>query len=630
MRLHTRFLSSAGLLVLGLSGASTLHAQQFLGDWEDQAGSVATIELYVSPTGSDTTGTGSPGNPWRTVSFAAGVARTFLADPLLPVTPNDPVPAPVTINVEPGLYDTVIAGEVFPIRAPAHGLTIETWRPTGAAAPFDRPNLMGAGIPTFTLILVDYVGDQSLPASTFQTLELSDAREGIAIDPGINSPPPGEPFGVQVRQNYFHDLLTIALRIQTDPHFCTRHIIEDNDFGDLLGEVRILGWAVREASQGIATTLYRSNRIQNYEEGLEVLAGFGIGGIARPRIFSNFVQLAERSITLRECDSFVINNTVAFASDYTAAPSLDGVRFFGGTFVLSNNILWCPLDPSSPAIPAVDLQILGGAVGTMVTNTSEDVPTDPAPLFVGGDAHPDAIPSVPVDLHLSRISPMIAAGTNAEALDPIVTIRSIFAGPMVVRTDITTDIDLGGRIHRSGLAVEAGLLPLVEIGADEVQYVSEDDDGIAFDSRIEFPVTATQDRFGHVIAQPATTFLWLLDLDLSGPPGGVFGMVIGFDFLDTVLDPTLGVLTENGPVYQNAFLGALSLGNLLIDLSPTSSASAFAGIFDPAGTATIVGVPLAVGGAGLAEAEWYFQMVAFDLAGRGALSNRPKIELDVP
>ncbi|TAJ18805.1 MAG: DUF1565 domain-containing protein, partial [Planctomycetota bacterium] len=489
--------SRAWLLAAVAALSSPALAQQFVGNWEDPGGAgTPTVEFFVSPAGSDITGTGTNANPWRTVSFAVASAAPFIGTSATPA----PTPAPVSINVEPGTYDTA-AGEMFPISVPAFGVTIETWRPTatGNPAPFDRPSLVGTGFaPNRPLINVDFIGTPGLPPSTIQTLEFSNSREGLRLEPGVLGVPIDIPIGVEVRQNYFHDCFAIALRIDTAADLTARHIVEDNDFGDLVEDLNaIFGWAVREASSGTSSTLYRSNRIQNYEEGIQVLAVNK--GIAAPRIFSNFIQLAERSVTLDDCDSLVINNTIAFATDYTGAPALEGLTINGGTFVVSNNILWCPIDPGSPGTPAVDLTI-NGAVGTLVTNTNEDIPADPAPQFVGGDAHPNAIPTFPVDLHLTSTSPNIAAGTNAEALDPINTVRSVVVGGTIARTDISVDIDLGGRIHRSGLAVEAGAVPLVEIGADEVEFTGADV-VFEFGSRIDFPVTATQDRFGHVLGQ---------------------------------------------------------------------------------------------------------------------------------
>ncbi|MBI5364592.1 MAG: hypothetical protein HZA53_15550 [Planctomycetes bacterium] len=582
----------------------TLLTHELFGRWEDDASS-QSIEFFVAPGGG---GAGTPNNPFGSITQALSLVSLILDDPGAGGTGATP-PIRITLNIAPAIYGSA-TGEVFPLRLPAHGVSIETWK-NDPAAVRDRPWIVGTFLSN--AIEVDWVGNPTQPASVIQTLEITNANFGIRIAPGVLGAPTPTPIEVEVRQCFLHDCAT-PLRIETGGGFVTRHVIEDNDIGD---DEPVQNFAVRETCGGVASTLYRSNRIQMYEEGVNVS---GNGATCAPRIFSNFVQRCERTVTLTNCDSHVINNTIAFATDFTFVPQVSGVSIIGGTFELDNNLLWCPLPPSQ--VPAIDLSITGGAVGSQVANRIEDVAALPAPLLVGGDAH---LGLLPTDLHLSPPSPLIGAGSLVEAG---LALRSLMVGPLLVRTDVSMDVDTDARFYAS--ASEG--LPTVDIGGDEFHDLTPLGMPMV---RIDYPVTPTQDRFGNVTAQPGLVFpnpstrQWNADLGLTGPSNGFWVLFLGYGFEDLALDPALGAMVENGTIYQNTPLPQLGLGNALIDLSPAGQITALSGTFDALGAATAANVRFAIAPEASQEAEWHLQMLTLDPAtGRLAVSNRVKMELN--
>jgi hypothetical protein len=610
MKFHS-YPTLAGLgIAAALLASSRPQAQEFFGRWEDE-GLDNSIELFVAPGGG---GGGTADNPFPSITQALALVSLILNDPA--VTPPAPtVPVRITINVAPATYDQAGTGEIFPLRIPARGVALETW-PNGSLPPNDRPLISGVGF--LPVIQVDWMGDLTVPSSVIHGLELQNGNPGIEIDPSLLSAPTMEPVGIEIRQCFVHDCAP-GIRITTAANFVTHHVVEDNDIGDL---TPILHFAVREQNFGSASTLYRSNRIQLYEEGFNVTNGAEVAACA-PRLFSNTVQRCERTVNLTNCDSHLINNTIAFAVDFTAVPAVTGVTITGGTFELDNNLIWCPDTPT--LVPAIDLTI-NGAIGTQVANVIEDATPALFPLLVGGDVHLGMFPS---DLHLSPGSPLIGAGSVVEAG---LGVRSVpVAGGPLARTDVSMDVDTDGRLFAS--AGEA--IPTVDIGADEFHDTLPSG---AFDARIEFPTTPTQDRFGNINAQPLGVALppgisrrWNADLAFSGPPNGFFGLFLGHGYFDEVLDPVFGVSTENGPIYQNLALLPLGIGNLMLDIKPGAGTyiSAGGGFFDATGAAAMTGVTVAqFADASVQEVEWYFQVVTLDFAtGRLALSNRARMEL---
>jgi hypothetical protein len=619
--------------------ASTADAQELFGRWEDTP-SDFSFELFIDPTAPGPGSPNNPLNPYRTISAALNfITNNFIFDPGTGLDaqcqPTGPGSATAnfrfTLNLAPGLYSQS-NGESFPIRLPAHGFSVEAW-PFGGDALYDRPVIdPGNGLSPWTCsgdgfeaILIDWVGSEDAPATVIQGLEIRNANPGIRIDPSLipGQVPalPAEPLAVEVRNCWIHDCQT-GIEIGTAEGFTSTHVIEDNDVGD---DTPILGPAIEETNSGFASTLYRSNRIQLYEEGIRV-SGNGSERTA-PRLFSNFIQLGERMVNLFDCRSFLTNNTVAYAVDFTAVPVVNGVTISGGSARLANNLIWCPDTPT--LVPAIDLDILGGAAVTQVTNLVEDTATL-TPLLAGGDAHPGF---TPVDLHLTAASPMIGAGTNAMVFSTPLTVLSEPLGGLWFRTDVSVDNDLDGRAFLS-IAENDYIATQVDIGGDEFLALGA---GGRPECRIELAGGPLVDQFGNVlpVSVAGNDRTWAADFELGGPAGGLWFLYLGFGFFDDTIDPAIGVSVPNGSIYQNTVASALlpgiapTLGNVLFDFfGPSTNVSA--GIFGPNGTADLPNFPLGSFSSSLQELEWPYQILTFDFAtGRFAASNRLKVELNV-
>ncbi len=618
---YLRRLGRAALVLAStLTLNASLQAQELLGRWEDVPNDLS-LELFVSPTGSDLTGTATPSNPVRSITAALNLTQVLFLDPVIFNNPvQQPNPIRITINVAPGSY-SASTGEVFPLRMPAHGLSLETWA-GGSASLLDRPRI-DAG--QSVAIQVDWIGAESMPATVIQTLEIQNASIGILIDPSLVSPQftavPVVPLAVEIRQNYIHDCQQ-GIELTTVEDSRSTYVIEDNDIGD---NSLISGIAILEENQGTASTLYRSNRIQCYEEGIRVTGVSAEDTV--PRLFSNFIQIGENLVTIRNCNSFVINNTVAFAMDFTFVSSVSGISLQGGSCRLANNIIWCPV--TTFGTPATDLTN-SGAILTSITNLIEDSPGGLTPGFIISDLHPG---QAAANLHLGSNSMMIAAGTNSEVAAPVVTTRSTQAGTMVVRTDVSVDNDLDGRVFLS--AVEAGPTARVDIGGDEFVALQSDGDR---ECRITLPASSNQDRFGNLIAlpiSPATPTLrtWQANLQLSGPPNASWTLIQGYGYFDQITDPALQVPTQNGSIYQNLLAGSAfgipSLGNVSVDLSGAHYIL-ISGTFNDTGTTTLANFDMAKNiNVSFQETELNLQMITNDPAtGRIAASNRIKVEFN--
>ncbi|MEO0649429.1 MAG: hypothetical protein AAFZ65_01975 [Planctomycetota bacterium] len=602
--------STGALAALALLGLTSNASAQLLGDWEDST--FQTVEVYVSPTGLDVfpNGTLNDGlNPSCPLQTLQAVESAY--GPIFGL-------AAFTINLAPGIYAPPTDGS-FTITA--FGTSVETWNNGSGGGPLQRAVLDAQG---GIAIEVTSIGQPTLPPSVIDGLEFMSAGSAVNIDTGAAPAGQDITLAVEIRDNLMEDCFN-GVSWFTDASLKERHVIENNIIGDDTLRQAAGLFAIHN---GLSSTLIRSNVVSGFEEGITILnSNSASPDRVRPRVFSNFVRLGERLVNLFDTDAVVINNTVAFAYDFTVVPSVSGIDWRGGTLELHNNILWNPLTPSGTT--ANDLLTAGTVNQT--SNLNEDVALN-TPGFAGGDAHPA---STLTDLHLSSTSAMIGAGNLAEVAAVPGTVRSIATGSMRTRIDLAVDVDLDSRVHRA--LGEPSIA--VDIGADEFHAVSENGrDYERIDLVNPAGVTpATQDALGNLSPLPplpgqlGNQRRYEATLYLTGQPGALWFINYGIGYLDTVLDPAVGLQVQNRYVFQNTFALGIS-GNLQLDLvTPLGGASTLFGVFDPMGDATAVfpfGTVNVAPPTSLLEAESWLQMVSVDAAGLVRNSNRVTVELN--
>ncbi len=656
-----RFLPSLAGATCALACVSVATAQQFLGHWDDQSGvtppgGTQSIDIFVdasAPLG----GIGTATLPFRTITEGLALPQLLTGYPgILGSVVTD---IRFTINVAPGLYD---ANEIFPLDLPANGVSLETWN-DGTFLPDDRAIITSAGGPA---VRVAWIGEESMPASVIQGLDIT-GGPAILVSPATFGTDPGtEVLSVEIRDNRIAG--SRGIELETPPGFSTQYVLENNDIGreafEILSGVGGVGVSEVCFKEAAASTLYRSNRIQLYERLLSIdnQSGLGKAGALTcvPRLFSNILQFGETLAAISNCDTFLINNTLAFAVNLGGNPAPVGLSVTNGSLELHNNILWSPDVTGGGALQAampIDL-ILTNVVlpNPPLANIIFDqvgIPTAAnSPNFVDGNVVPTPL-VIPMDLHLTPASvAAIGQGSLASAIDLTETVRSwmypsVPMGIETVRTDVSLDNDLDSRVHNSGVAGDAGLPPMVDIGGDEFRQL------LPFvgarpirDGRIEFTdrmgaCPPTQNALGNVVPElnpvnPNQPYLVTLFLD--GQPNGAFVVFITIGFFEEIFSPAIAGLTPNDALYQNFYLPILGLGSLAFDLNPGLSVSIAGGLFDANGEAIVnhrltFGQPIfdPMGNSVIDEAECYYQMATFDPAppaGRWGVSNRVKFELD--
>jgi hypothetical protein len=648
--------SSLFVALAGLATAAPAAAQELIGKWDPLTlpSTQVHIALFVSPTGSDTApslGT-VPNDPLRSISAALSLWGSVIGQPGLLFS----------INVAPGLYDTT-TGESFPLTIPLHGVSIESWT-DGTSGPFDRPRLDGNFGPT---ILADRVGDPTVPPSVIQGLALRFGNPAIDVDPIVVG---GEPYegtvGFEIRGNVITNGPR-GVRLNTPEPLTSLYVVEDNYIGGPLNEIlsAVGGVGVQETCRenAAASTLYRSNRIHLFEADLAIDnqgAAVDKSYSCVPRIFSNFFQLSEFTISITNCDSFFINNTVAFAVNYGGNNLAEGLRVTGGSIEYHNNILWNPDTAAGSfffATTPTDEIFSGVTFPTAPTTNLVFDNGDPAPNFVSGNAVPLTGAGGLPNLHLTPASAAaIGLGTNDRAVDatnvgPVaLTVRSFdfplpSGGTQRVRVDVNLDNDLEPRIADSGSAFDGGL-SLVDIGGDEFRDATDIGDGLppVIEGRVETvardgTAPASQDEYGNVIAQSASSPTWQADLFVQGPANSLFVVLVGFGFEDTVIDPVLGGPTQNLSIYQNLFMDGLDFGSYALDPNAAVTLNIGSGVFDAQGLYTdpITGdpffrIPFSFTTPLVEEGEVFVQLLVIepDPAGdRFFFTNRKRLELNL-
>lgn len=643
MKLQTSLFACA----IGAAISPCLAAQDLLGHW-DAATMVPTQAAYSLYVDAANTGPadGSVNNPYPTITDAlVNWVYPFHGHPTY--NPGvTPVPFNFSINVKDGTYAT----ETWPLELPANGVSLESWFDEDSG-PDARAILQpGGGVEA---IRVNWLGIEELFPSVIQGLQIEGGTRGILVDPAQLSTPGTEPVSVEIRDNIILGSFT-GIELQTRAHWASLYVIEGNEIGDNLtapgkkqpmsnGNAAVLERCEQYAA---ASTLYRSNRAQLYDTIIDILSvADPINGNLPcvPRIFSNHFQLGETIVSTDNCDTFLINNTLAFAVNYGATPVPTTLSVTGGQLEYHNNIVWSP-DTAFPYFAAspTDEVIPAGTIAT--TNLVFDVTPAALPFMASGDFLPVPYAGL-MDLHLTAGSVnAIGLGTNDSAADMANdTVRSwqfdtVPVGIMTVRTDVNLDVDYDSRISNSGVVNGAEAVPTVDIGGDEFKFeiVPGRRNGRLEMTRRDGTAPDTQNALGVVIPDEfpmpgSIDRSWSVELFADGPANGLFIIYAGFGFDETILDVQAGgptITTQNDHVYQNLFLDVFSLGSLGVDPDPAITLNLGSGAFDAMGVGSFP-VNFYFDDLSYLEAETHFQMVILDPAtGRWSLSNRLKVELD--
>lgn len=551
------------VLALGIVfvfGTSFLAAQGGVrGPWD------RAPRYYVSTTGSDANA-GTRAAPWRSISHAASA-----------VAPDLAAGYPVTINVDPGVYDESV--ESFPVVLPSRGLCIEANGPGAIVrnTSFASPAIFQVAVPG--------AGSGPLgtvPPSIIHGFEISGGSDGVHIQPSLlGGTAPADPAAVEVRHCDIHTC-GFGVRVEVDSGWRDVSVVE----ACCIHECGLAGVAI--FSSGESSTVIRSNRIFDTEGNIYVL-NLGTALTCRPRIQSNFVWGGEFQVTLDACSPWMVNNTVAYARPHSLVPDTYGIIYNGSApevLSLANNILW---NPAGATYNALDLQINGSPVEVIDTNDIEDA-SDPHVGTAGNISVPPGFVGPPSNLHLLASSPLIEAGNNAFVNPPL----SLAAGTLSVRADLGVE---GDPFFPRRLDFDKAGPLAVEIGADEVH--------------VSMLAAAPADAFGNVFSAAAAPVT--LTLTVTTRP---------FDRCGIFLWHRHSV----DPVFMNQPRGFY--GNLLIDLATPGDSNLIAnggsgasGVF----TRTWTIDPSATG----YESEWYLQAFAtMTGSSRGDLTNRLRLEIN--
>lgn len=602
-----------------LLAAGAAHAQvELFGPWHDLAPAGGTFELYVAPGGDDLTGAiGDPNFPFRTISRALEFALVDLQGAV-----------PVTINIFPGNYVAGLAGEgeQFPLRMPTHGICLESIDVQ------DRANapaaiIGGGGIPfqQGAILFIDSYGNPEFPDSVVRGLDFqpTDAPFAIRMNPGAGIP---IDTAVQFRDNYIHgEQCQGGIDLQLTGARTSLEVLEGNWIVTERGQGGVVGVRIAGNST-VASPVLRSNQIARFESNVEISGG---PENCRPRLCSNIIQVAERNVSIAGASPILINNTIAYAFNFTTQQVVTGIEG-NGSVELINNLIWNPLTGSG-ATAAVD--ITGVNVQVRIATVDEDTaPLGFTPMFASGDTHPGlavfgGLPPCK-DLHLALGSQLIDAG------DPIAAL-AVLANPpfpasvingVTVRRDVNLDVDRDPRMLDGPGGVLLGQVP--DIGADEVTdttllaRIAGVGAGNSIDECGSLRASAAVGgQLDHLTAVAITTPI---------APGNIMS---AFVFLGAGFQVDVaagGGMVTNGGLFQNGFQPGI--GQIALDLAP-ANAVLIGSNFQVGGGAFPVVIDTAVIPDALAEGELYLQALVGEVSPAGVLlnvrvSNRMYVELD--
>ncbi|MCP5022761.1 MAG: hypothetical protein GY930_13430 [bacterium] len=472
-----------------------------------------------------------------------------------------------TINLAGGSYTTSVGMR-------GHGIALEAWPKSAALAssPVVIEDAVGSTSP---ILRIDSEGPSDLPDTIIRGIVFQPRLQsmqptviGLSIDAGVLE----EPLAVEVTRCRFQNLLVGVSIVSTLSPISNNHMIYDNDFFQTEFEEGLpnASVAIDIVSNGTSCTLVRSNRITRWGTGVSVLAEEG--GSANPRIMSNTMQLCKTGVRAVDADVHATNNTIAFMLDFGSGSSTCFSQS-RGRLDLFNNVLWNVA--GAPTGIRQSLALTGAPLLTASSNLTSplapsagSVPGATLPGFVGGNTHPGK--ATPSDLHLALGSMLIDAGDDAAIGNfSSPTTPALAASSGASRIDVSMDVDrdprwFGGR---------------TDVGADEFCNMV----GLAgvrnMPLRIEISnstVGATWDSLGNLL--PDANGSYVVDIDVTGPPMGFFGLFGGLIYMDTT---SAGMtIVENKMVYQNLLH---PWGNVLCDLTSGFSSALFMGLYLPQG-----------------------------------------------
>lgn len=530
MKLATTAIALTGLLP-SIAGA------QIYGDWDHAAApsNIVTDELYVGPGSSSPNGTAC--DPFPTIG--AAIAASSIGSGLV---------RPLTINVAPGVYT-----ESF--KLPMHGVALETWNTPGSS--FAARATLIPDPSEQTAILVAEEGNPDLPGTVIRGLEFTSAPSKFAIQ--ILPGPLSEDGGVEITLCEFRDVGACIYSYAEASEAVMRNLIHQNRFewpfsAGLGPNAMILD------GDGPHAPLIRSNEVCNFALPLIVS---GPETKVAPSICSNLFQGYTLGVLLVDCETSMVNNTLAFSNDETDAVAIDTS---GGKLGLYNNILWTPSYP-----PFTNIEYSG--VGTTVSegfNLFNTVPAGFSNPFAGqtpGFADVDGdFPMLPLtdchDLHLASGSTMINAGDTTRVADLSDPVFPEIVSSLGSRVDVSSDFERDPRILEGN----------VDVGGDE----STDTQAMGAPIAIALASTsAFQDSLGNLIPDASGTYT--VTFDITGPAGAVLNLFYGFVFEETVP----GTSIANSDIYHQS---VTQNGTALFDLNGNYNASAGSVILNPAGT----------------------------------------------
>ena len=443
-----RGLRSATLLaflgVAAMASAVPLAAQGGATSVYGTRWAIGSTVFVSSSSGTDSTAPGAGttrASAYRTLQFA--LDQTIIV--------QGSNPAPIVINVLPGLYQPT------GFSMPANGVRLQ--------ALGDGVVVSGTLAPTGAVITVDSVGVETLPdgsrnpASIIQGFEIRDGSIGVNLDLGLARP--GNELQTEIRDcritaNLSPDGLGgTGIRIETSPDTKSAFVIEDNEiFANGVKNPNKASFGIDMIIDGIDSTLIRSNSV-SFQEVAMRFRGRDPDAWCRPRVFSNFIHDHEQMIDSNDAGPIFVHNTVYRIIDWSGAPQryallhnapplsptadVENERF--GFVVLNCIVDHHPLDDSlrgfgTFAVAFSDLENTGNPSSNVDARLGARVAFNRTVAYVD--------PALP-DLHLLPTAAQVDDGSSALVLPGRTATLLGVQIPIDVRQDVDGDVRLTDR-----------------------------------------------------------------------------------------------------------------------------------------------------------------------------------------